>query len=309
MIASASNQFQLADEDLLLVEEFERKLQIIRDRVNSVVHLYHTACYLVGRPGTSKTFSVKKELQRLDLPWAYRNARMTPMGMFDFIAEHPEHILVLDDIGTLFKNEQALQILLAALDGDPGKPRLVAYKSKDEDLKVWFSGGIIAISNVPLRHDPLARALGSRVTSLEHEPTDDEIAAYMRHLSFRGYKGLDAYECLEVAEFVIDDTRECDQRLDLRHLTKAWDDFRQYKDGRAETHWEDLVRTSLQKLLTEVTVPFSKKEEIERQREWARELVANFPGDSKRQLAEWKRLTGMGKSLFYARIREARMSA
>lgn len=309
MIASASNQFRLADEDFRLVQEFERKLQIIRDRVKSVVHLYHTACYLVGRPGTSKTFTVKKELRRLDVPWEYRNARMTPMGLFDFIATHPEHILVLDDIGTLFKNEQALQILMAALDGDPGKARLVTYKSKDEDLTVWFTGGIIAISNVPLRNDRLAGALGSRVTSLEHEPTDDEIAAYMRHLSGRGYKGLDTYECLEVAEFVIDETRECDQRLDLRHLTKAWDDFRQCKDGRAETPWQELVRTSLHKLLTEATISMSKQEEIEQQRVWARELMTQYPGDSKRQLAEWKRLTGMGKSLFYARIREARKSA
>jgi hypothetical protein len=303
MITSVANEYRLSDEDSLFVEEFERKLQIVRDRVNSVVHLYHTACYLVGRPGTSKTYTVKKELERLDVPWAYRNARMTPMGMFDFIAEHPEHILVLDDIGTLFKNEQALQILLAALDGDPGEPRLVSYKSKDEDLRVWFSGGIIAISNVALRHDPLARALGSRVTSLEHEPTDDEIAAFMRFLALKGYKGLGADDCLEVAEFVIDETRECDQRLDLRHLTKAWDDYRQYKDGRAQTPWEELVRTSLHKLLLEQ--PVSKQEEIEIQRELVRELIAKYPDDTKRQLAE----SGLRKSTFYNRHREVRQSA
>lgn len=309
MIATALSEFCLADDDLRLVRDFERKLQVVRDRVNSVVHLYHTACYLVGRPGTSKTFTVKKELQRLEARWEYRNARMTPMGLFDFIDKCRDHVLVLDDIGSLFKNEQALQILLAALDGDPGKPRLVTYKSKDVELTTWFTGGIIAISNVPLRHDPLARALGSRVTSLEHEPTDDEIAAYMRHLALKGYKGLDAAECLEVAEFVIDETRECDQRLDLRHLTKAWDDYRQFKDGLAQTPWEELVRTSLHQLLTEATVPMSKQDEIEQQRQHARHLIDQFPGDTKRQLAEWKHLTGMGKSLFYARCREARLSA
>jgi hypothetical protein len=110
-------------DDVRLVQEFERKLQIIRDRVNSVVHLYHTACYLVGRPGTSKTFTIKKELQRLEVPWAYRNARMTPMGMFDFIAEHPEHILVLDDIGTLFKNDRVVPVSVQNLctAGRPGR--------------------------------------------------------------------------------------------------------------------------------------------------------------------------------------------
>ena len=309
MIASASNQFRLADEDLRLVQEFERKLQIIRDRVNSVVHLYHTACYLVGRPGTSKTFTVKKELQRLDVPWAYRNARMTPMGMFDFIATIPSTSWCSTISAPYSRTSRPFRSSWRHSTAILAKPGSSPTSPRTKTCTVWFTGGIIAISNVPLRNDPLAGALGSRVTSLEHEPTDDEIAAYMRHLSGRGYKGLDADECLEVAEFVIDETRECDQRLDLRHLTKAWDDFRQCKDGRAETPWQELVRTSLHKLLTEATISMSKQEEIEQQRVWARELMTKYPGDSKRQLAEWKRLTGMGKSLFYARIREARKSA
>jgi hypothetical protein len=297
--------FDNGDHDQFLVQEFERKLQIIRDRVNSVAHLYHTAAYLVGRPGTSKTYTVKRELERQEVPWEYQNARMTPAGLYDFLAKHPEHVVVLDDIGTLFKNDQALQVFLAALDGDPGKPRLVTYKSKDKDEEFWFSGGIIAISNVALRHDPLARALGSRVTSLEHEPTDDEIAAYMRYLALRGYKGVPADECLEVAEFVIEETRECDQRLDLRHLTKAWDDYRQYHDGRAETHWQELVRTSLRKMLSDPVGPTSKQEEIELNRQRVRDLIEKYPGDTKRQMAE----SGLKKSTFYNLHREVRMSA
>jgi hypothetical protein len=286
--------------DVRLVAEFDRKLQIIRDRVNSVVHCYHTACYVVGRPGTSKTFTIKQALEDLEVPWQYRNARMTPMGMFNFIAEYPEHILVLDDIGTLFKNDQALQILLAALDGDPGKSRLVTYKSKDENLKVWFSGGMIVISNTALRHDPLARALGSRVTILEHEPNDDEIAAFMRHLALKGYKDLSVEECSQVADFVIAETRGSSQRLDLRHLTKAWEDYRQCRDGKAETPWQVLVQTSLQKLLTETILPLSKHDEIEHQRQMVKELSHKYPGDTRRQLAE----SGLGKSTFYSRRKE-----
>ena len=180
----------------------ECRIERIRDRVKSVAFEYHTACYLVGRPGTSKTHTVMDELKRLEQvgkPHAYRNARMTPMGLFDFIAEHPEHVIVLDDIGTLFKNDQAMQILMAATGGDPGKPRKVTYKSKDKQEDVDFSGGIIAISNVALRHDPLARAFGSRVVVLEHEPTNEEIAAFMRHLAARGYEDMSPEECLEVA--------------------------------------------------------------------------------------------------------------
>ena len=66
-----------------------------------------------------------------------------------------------------------------------------------------FAGGIIAITNVPLRSDPLARALGSRLTVLEHEPSDEEIGAFMRLLALRGHEDMTPGECLEVAEFLI----------------------------------------------------------------------------------------------------------
>lgn len=290
----------ITDQDLH-VAEFERKLQLIRDRVASVAHEYQTATYLVGRPGTSKTYTVKKELERINFPWAYRNARMTPMGLFYFLAEYPEHVIVLDDIATLFKNDQALQILLPALDGEPRSPRVITYKSKDQDESIEFMGGIIAISNVPLRCDPLARALGSRLTILEHEPSDEEIAAFMRLLASKGDADLTPQECHEIAEFVIDETREYELRLDLRHLTKAWQDYRQEKDGKSETPWQELVRTSLQKSVVEPVVTMSKREEIEQETELVARLMDQYPGDTQRQMRE----SGLKKSTFYNRHRVA----
>lgn len=281
-------------------QSFESKVRLIRDRVVSVANGYQTGVYIVGRPGTSKTFTVKKELEQLDKPWVIKNARMTPMGLFDFLADHPEHVIVLDDITSLFKNEQALQILLAALDGTPGQPRLVTYKSKDKDERIWFTGSIIAISNIPLRHDPLARALGSRVVMLEHEPTDEEIAAFIRDLASEGHADLSPNECLEVTEFLIAETRAMDQRLDLRHLNKAWQDYRQATQGDALTLWEDLVRSSLQKQVAEPVRVICKGEDKENQRQIVRELTEKFPNDRHSQLSEWPH----GKSTFYKRLAE-----
>jgi hypothetical protein len=281
-------------------EGFESKVRLIRDRVVSVANGYQTGVYIVGRPGTSKSFTVKKELEQLGKPWIIKNARMTPMGLFDFLASHPEHVIVLDDITSLFKNEQALQILLAALDGQPGEPRQVTYRSKDKDERIWFSGAIIAISNIPLRHDPLARALGSRVVMLEHEPTDEETAEFIRHLASKGHADLSPDECFEVAEFLISETRAMDQRLDLRHLRKAWQDYRQSTNGDALTAWQDLVRSSLQKRIAEPVVAASKQEDIVGQRELVTTLKEKFPNDRRSQLAEWPH----GKSTFYKRLKE-----
>ena len=86
--------FILTDESLL--ESFEARLQLIRDRVRSVAEGYHTAAYLVGRPGTSKTHTVREELERRRAPFLIRNSRMSPMGLFELLEENPEHIIVLD---------------------------------------------------------------------------------------------------------------------------------------------------------------------------------------------------------------------
>ena len=139
---------------------------------------------------------------------------------------------------------------------------------------------------------------------LEHEPTDDQIGAFMRMLALEGFEDLSPAECLEVVEFVIAETRDFDQRLDLRHLTKAWQDYRQAKHGKAQTPWRDLVRTSLLKLAAEPILPFSKREDIDLQRQRVKELMEEYPNDTQRQLSE----SGLGKSTFYKRRKEASAS-
>jgi hypothetical protein len=133
---------------------------------------------------------------------------------------------------------------------------------------------------------------------LEHEPTDEELAAFMRKLALDGYKDLTVEQCQEVVAFVVEETRTCDRRLDLRHLTKAYEDRRQWEDGLSETPWEELVRTSLKKLLTP-ELP-SKKDEIDRQRKLVEEAMTRFHSDVNEQI----RFTGMKKSTFYNRRRE-----
>lgn len=281
-----------------LLSTFEQKLQVIRDRVRSVAERYQTAAYLTGRPGTSKTFTVKEELERLGVPHVIRNARMTPMGLFDLLHDHPDHVVVIDDIASLFKEKQALQILMAALDGDPAKPRKVTYKSKDKDLEFEFSGGIIAISNISLASDPLANAVSSRVVLLEHDPSDEELAAFARKLAANGDDELTVEQCQEVVQFVVEESRNCSRRFDLRHVTKAYCDRKQWEDGQAVTPWRELVRTSMKKLLNHEVA--TKTEEIEDQRKRVAKAIADHPNDLRAQLLA----ACMKRSTFYKRRKE-----
>src|SRR5207248_7037875 len=150
---------RFSKEDRAQLEVFEAMRDLIRDRTRSVADRYQVGAYIVGRPGSSKTYTVLETLEVLDTPWTYRNSRMSAMGLWCLLNEHPEHVIVLDDISTLFDQAGALQILMAALGGSPGKSRTVTYTTKDERKSFEFTGGIIAVSNVPLSRDPLADAV------------------------------------------------------------------------------------------------------------------------------------------------------
>jgi hypothetical protein len=279
------------------LETLECRLQRIRDRVVGVAYRYQTACYLVGRPGTGKTFTVLQELEKRDILHVYFNARMSPMGLFDVLAEFSEHVVVLDDIASLFKSDQAVNILMAATDGDPKQPRLIRHKTKDKDHRCLFTGSIFAISNLPLRNDPLAKAFTSRAVMLEHEPTDEELQHFILDLARRGNDGLTPDQCLAVARFLIDESRSIDVRLDLRHWKKALSDFRQDADGLTGCDWRELVRTSLQRNTVE---PVSRSARVSSDRERVRIALERFPNDLRRQLE----FTGLKKTVFYRRKSE-----
>jgi hypothetical protein len=295
----------LSDEDQARLDEFDAMLDLIRDRTRSVAERYQVGAYLVGRPGSSKTYTVMETLERLDTPWTYRNSRMSPMGLYCLLEEHPEHTIVLDDISSLFNQPQALQILMAALGGKAGQPRTVTYVTKDERKSFLFAGGIIAISNLPLGRDPLADAVASRVALLEHEPSDEMIAAFMRSQAIKGFKDMAPEECLEVVEFVIAETRACDYRLDLRSMGKAWQDYRLDRHGKTLRPWRDLVRSSLKRLVgDDQTRPEGRAERLACERRIARELFERFPDDKAGRDAEWERIVGTSPHSLYRRKRE-----
>lgn len=295
----------LAEEDQAFLDEFEAMLDLIRDRTRSVADAYQVGAYLVGRPGSSKTYTVQETLERLDTPWAYRNSRMSPMGLYCLLEEHPDHTIVLDDIHTLFGQDAALQILMAALGGRPGQARTVTYTTKDERKSFEFAGGIIAISNLPLGRDPLADAVASRVARLEHEPSDEMIAAFMRAQAIKGFKDMSPEECLEVVEFVIAQTRACDYRLDLRSISKAWEDYRLDRHDKALRPWRDLVRSSLKRLVGDDRPrPEGRAGRLAWERQVARDLFERFPDDKAQRDAEWELIVGTTPHSLYRRKRE-----
>lgn len=235
-------------------------------------------------------------------------------GLFDLLGEQYDRVIVLDDVSEIFAQRIALQILLAALGNQPDETgeRVVKYRRRNSEETIHFSGGIIMISNLEIASGPVLQALKSRVHYLCYQPTDQQIAAMMRNIAANGWPAgnpqLSPDECLEVAEFLIAESQRHNCQLDLRMLVdKAFPDFLQHRNGNAETHWKDLILTTLREHVTDLAhTPQpkpSQKDEIEQERQLVLELFETYdkPED---QIMAWHAKTGKTYRSYYRRKKE-----
>ncbi len=292
--------------------ELNQRLAVVRDRVRGVARRHYAGFYLFGRAGTSKTYTVKTTLDELNIPYEYHLGHLTPMGLFDLLAERNDRILVLDDVSELLTDRIALQILLAALGTQPDATgvRLVKYRRQGRDETVRFTGGIILISNLELHSAPLLDALKSRLHYLRHDPSDEQIAALMREIASQGRTKpkLSAAECLEVAEFLIAESQRLGCRLDIRLLVdKAFPDFAQWRNGKTETHWKDLVTTTLEEQVLELKYtrgPSATRKTVKAdEHQIVRNILAACSTKAAR-VAAWQEQTRKSERAFYRRLKE-----
>lgn len=284
-------------EDQEHLASFERQGRIIRDRVRSVISKtgpYHQGFYLTGPPGSGKSYMVREAL--VGVPHIYQRGCVASVGLYRLLKQQPGGLFVLDDSPLVFRQPATQQVLLGALDGEPGQPRLVTYTGRSRE-SFRFTGGIIAISNLPLPLDSMGDAIRSRIPVVRHQPTNEELAAVMRHQASQGYAGLSAAQCLEVVDLLLHETASRGYRVDLRIFRSALRDRLFFERGEAESHWQDLVRSLVQSRPVEAPDATSKQEELAAERELlvALDLEERYPGDTARQLRE----SGMKKSKFY----------
>ncbi|MBI3860967.1 MAG: hypothetical protein HY290_03645 [Planctomycetia bacterium] len=297
-------------------EELCEQLKLIRDRVRGVIHRHANGLYLFGRAGTSKTYTVRSTLDKLGVSYAFASGHLTPIGLFELISENRDRVIVLDDITSIFGQPIALQLLLSAI-GNPhngSHTRTIRYKTAKGDRLVHFTGGIIAIANLPLigHHGAVLQALRDRMNVVEYEPSDAQICSLIFHLADGGMPGVSPENARMVAEFVIGEAQRLGLRPSLRlFVDKAIPDYRLFAAGLTETDWHDLVRSSVQQQVVALEHPtkdLTRAEQMQAERRIALEIASNFETLPQRA-AEWHRRTGKSQSAYFRRLAESRQES
>lgn len=301
-----------ADEAKALAQ-LERKLQLVRDRTAAVVMKYASGFFLHGQGGVGKSFTVLEELRRLKANYKLSNSRMTGRGLFDLLERYPTAIHLLEDMESLLRDKAAQGVLRSALWSQGTEERVITWSTAKEDRSVFFTGGIIVTANLPLFDAPELQAVRTRIPCMEFQVTDQEMRALMRDVALRGYTGetgtLTPAQCLEVCDFVIEESSTLRRSLDMRLLSNGFRDYLQWASRNAGCHWKDLVAARLRERLTMFRgeVRIARADKKDREQQIAAEIRA-ATGDRGKRAQLWKERTGKSEKALYRRLSEVAAS-
>ena len=315
----SDSQFEvptLGVEDQNHLVTLERKCQLIRDRVAAVVDGTATGFFLYGPGGVSKSYTVLQQLDRMRADYVVFNSRATGRGLFNILRDHPDSIVVLEDMERLFRDPGAQGVFRSALWGQQARDRSgrqerqVTWTNPRETLSFVFTGGVIVTANRPLDDWPELSAIKTRIAVMQFLPTQSEVRALMRRVAAGGYvhEGLpvDPAACTEVCEYVLAECRGLDRPLDMRLLVNALGDYLQDTVFHAGCTWRDLVAARIRERPThfrEEVVIGGREDRRRRELEVVQAICAEVEGREER-LRLWQEQTGKSQAAFYRRLKE-----
>ncbi len=292
-----------------LLQNIAKRLDVIKTGVQALIEHYTPALFVYGPPGHGKSHAI---MRTLDAMLGHNNWQqgkyITAKRLVMELAAHPDKVHFFDDTRNLFRDSRGLDVLLPACGAPNGRPRMVSWKTAQENITFPFSGGIIFAANHDLRKDsgPMG-ALASRLMPLEWRLSKAEVAAMIWAIAAQGGMVKDQYvtpdECIQVASFLFGLPPEQQTQIELRFFCDhALPAFAQWRQGHSLAHWQDVIRSKLRSK----PVVESRADRLARERQIAVE-VRQQGGTIAEQLARWKVRTGLNKDAYYARLREAGM--
>jgi hypothetical protein len=296
---------RLSIEDEQHLDQYENKLQLVRDYTRGVALGYSNGFFLYGVGGISKSYSVLGELERLGVAYRLFNSRMSGRGLFDALSKYHDTIHVLEDMERVMGDKNAQGVLRSATWSQRSKEegrqkRVVTWATGKGVESFVFSGGIIMLSNRPLDDLPELAAIRTRISHLHLVVSDSEIAALMRKLSAAGFqhdkKTMTPDECRDVCEFLIAQSKSRQCRLDMRMLDNSYRDYMQWREGSSTSDWATLVATRLEgQKQSQADTMAEREEEIS----VMEQAIEEHPDSVRDQQFYWSDLTGKSRASFF----------
>ena len=311
-----SSKFGLSEIDQELLDGIERRRKTLATMIRGVIDGDTTGFFMYGPGGHGKSKLIRDALKGHKQVKIW-NSDMSARALVEKLEEFPDYIHFFEDLEKIYKDHDCQGILIAACGGKKNHKRMVQWHKHRIDIDFEFTGGIIITSNNRL--DPRPGRLGavaSRFSPQQWKLSDPELAAVMRQIALTEYREyrLSQTEACEVADFVIAEMekRSGQGKVDLRTLCEqAIPDFKQWKDGRSEVHWHELVRARIN------GAPSSENRKARNERLQYVACDVHFTAKtSPSRLNLWKSRTlgegqdgeGLGKQAFYDRLKEVKES-
>jgi hypothetical protein len=186
---------------------------------------------ITGGAGMGKTHLVKNTLEGMGLRESYDfvhfKGRATAAGLFITLYENSDKIIVLDDCDSVFRDDDAVNILKGALDSyDTRKISYITTKAlKDEfgsevPRHFEFSGRIIFISNIS--QSRLDEAIRSRSFVADVDLTTEQMFARMEQLMAKMESKIPMAAKQQALEYMKELDKEFDGlEINLRSFIKA----------------------------------------------------------------------------------------
>jgi hypothetical protein len=185
---------------------------------------------ITGGAGMGKTHIVKSTLEGMGLTestdFVHFKGRATAAGLFVTLYENKDKIIVLDDCDSVFKDDDAVNILKGALDSyDTRKISYISTKSlKDEygcevPRHFEFEGRIIFISNI--NQSKLDEAIRSRSFVADVELTTDQMFERIEQLMPSMESRVPSAAKVQALELMRELDAEFDIEINLRSFIKA----------------------------------------------------------------------------------------
>lgn len=224
-------------------QDIEQFYAPIYRAINKVCQGYSNLAFIKGRPGTGKSFSIRKQLKLNNADFVEVTGEVTEAYLYRLIYENNHKILWLKDVVKLLAALGSLNLLKSATETESARILTKSNYSKNQDdlpdrfvCKCKFIFDYNNLLAMGLRDD--FEALISRGDFVEVPLGIDEIKQIMRSIA-------KTQEHKEITEFLIEHFNATGMfRLNLRTQWKAFNTFRYAKDNNLE--WKKEVQSELQ---------------------------------------------------------------